>query len=103
MQNAFLARSLDPSFRGAPTFSVESVSGWDKGSSMVEADIDTEWVIKFNDEVNKRSLYNHIYIVRDSDQQKNYIQPIINEDDPKTVKLRLNQLYKFDENYTLYI
>lgn len=100
---AFLARALEPSFRGAPTFAVESISGWDKGSSIVDADIDTEWVIKFNDEVNERSLHNHIFVVRDSDQHKNYLEPIINEDDPKTVKLRLGQLSEFDENYTLFI
>ena len=27
---AFLARALEPSFRGTPTFTVESVSGWKK-------------------------------------------------------------------------
>jgi hypothetical protein len=99
--SAFLARALDPSFRGAPTFTVESVSGWEKGAEMIEADIDTEWVIKFTDIVDERSLYDNIYVVRESDQQLLHVVPY--RYDLKSVKLRLLDLYDFDETYTLYI
>ncbi|WP_191090561.1 S-layer homology domain-containing protein [Niallia endozanthoxylica] len=101
--SAFLARALEPSFRGALTFAVESVSGWEEGSSIVETDIDTEWVIKFNDEVDWQRLYKHIYVVRESNQQVHYIHPIIDYNHPQSVKLLLGQLYEFDETYTLYI
>jgi hypothetical protein len=101
--SAFLARALDPTFRGSPTFAVESISGWDKDSPMIESDIDQEWVIQFNDEVDERSLYKNIYVVRQSDNKKHIVYPIIDRKDFKTIKLRLGEPYDFNETYTLYL
>ena len=55
--SAFLARALEQSFRGTPTFMVESVSGWKKGTEVTNADIDTEWTITFTDRVDERTLH----------------------------------------------
>lgn len=101
--SAFLARALEPSFRGTPTFTVESVSGWEKGAPVTKTDIDTEWVITFNDRVDERTLRENIYIVRESDHQLHSVYPSVDETDPRSVKLNSRYLFDFDENYTLYI
>lgn len=101
--SAFLARALESSFRGTPTFTVESVSGWEKGAEITKADIDTEWVITFNDRVDERTLSENIYIVRERDNQIHSVNPRVDQNDPKTVKLDLVHLFDIDETYTLYI
>ena len=70
---------------------------------MTKADIDTEWTITFNDQVDERSFYENIYVVRESDKRLHSIRPIIDRYDPKSVKLHLGKLYDFDEIYYLYI
>ena len=100
---AFLARSLEPSFRGTPTFTVESVSGWEKGAEITNADIDTEWKITFNNRVNERTLYKNIYIVRERDHQIHIVEAFVDQNDPKSVKLHLARLFEPNETYTLHI
>ena len=100
---AFLARSLEPSFRGILTFSVESVSGWEKGAEVTKADIDTEWKITFNNRVNERTLNKNIYIVRDRDHLIHGVEAFVDQNDPKSVKLRLARLFEPNETYTLHI
>jgi hypothetical protein len=100
---AFLARALEPSFRGTPTFTVESVSGREKGTQIINADIDTEWKITFNNRVNERTLEKNIYIVRERDQQTHTAEAYVDENDPKSVKLDLAQLFEPNETYTLHI
>ncbi|KXH81963.1 S-layer homology domain-containing protein [Sporosarcina sp. HYO08] len=99
--SAFLARALEPSFRDTPTLAIKSISGWEKGASMIEVDIDHEWVIEFNDELDERSLYENIYAVSESDKQVRAVEPLFYN--PKSVKLHLVDLYDFDESYALYI
>ena len=91
--SAFLARALEPSFRGTPTFTVESVSGWEKGAEITNADIDTEWKITFNNRVNERTLHKNIYIVRERDQQKHIVEAFVDQNDPKSVNLRFSLIY----------
>ena len=80
---AFLARALEPSFRGTPTFTVESVSGWEKGAEITNADIDTEWTITFNNMVNERTLYKNIYIVRERRSSKTPCRSICGSEQSK--------------------
>ncbi|KAA9022915.1 S-layer homology domain-containing protein [Niallia endozanthoxylica] len=103
--SAFLARALEPSFRSNPGFMVESVSGWDQEADVTEIDIDHEWIIRFNyelDEYGFEHLRDHIYIVRESDSQIQLLEPMI-IDNLKIVHLPLWTLYDFDETYTLFI
>ena len=100
---AFLARALEPSFRGTPTFTVDSVSGWEKGTGITNADIDMEWTITFNNMVNERTLHKNIYIVRERDQQKHIVEAFVDQNDPRSVKLRLARLFDVNETYTLHI
>ena len=95
---AFLARALEPSFRGTPTFTVESVSGWEKGAEITNADIDTEWKITFNNRVNERTLNKNIYIVRERDHQKHIVEAFVDQNDPKSVKLHLLDLFDTQRN-----
>jgi hypothetical protein len=101
--SAYLARAIEPSFRGAPSLEVESISDWKKGTPIIDVDIDKGWIINFNDKVDERSLYNNIYVVRESDKQSHFVFPIVDFNDPKSVRLLLGSLYDFDETYTLYI
>ncbi|WP_071393330.1 S-layer homology domain-containing protein [Bacillus tuaregi] len=102
--SAFLARALEPSFRGSPIFTVDSISGWEKGTEITKADVDTEWVITFNDRVDSRTLDENIYVIRDRDGQKHDVYPQVESSDPKSVKVQLAfRLYDMDETYTLYI
>lgn len=99
--SAFMARALEPSFRSLPALTIESISEWERDSSIIEVDIDKEWVIHFNDELDSRSLYDNIYVVRERDNERiNITEPW---DDKKSVKLRLGELYDFNETYYLYI
>lgn len=103
--SAFLARAIDPSFRSNPGFAVESVSGWDQEAEVTEVDIDHEWMIRFNyelDEYGLKNLYDYIYVVREGDSQPEILEPII-YDNLKVVNLPLWNLYDFDETYTLFI
>ena len=100
---AFLARALEPSFRGTPTFTVESVSGWEKGAEITNADIDTEWKITFNNRVNERTLHKNIYIVRERDHQKHIVEAFVDQNDPKSINLHLLDLFEPNETYTLHI
>ncbi|MBB6444353.1 S-layer homology domain-containing protein [Bacillus benzoevorans] len=102
--SAFLARSVEPSFRGNPAFAIESISGWNPETSAAEVDIDHTWDIKFNDEVDfhYKNLEN-IYIVRESDNKKIEAWPTVDNNDFKTVKVRLYGLFDFDETYYLVI
>ncbi len=107
--SAFLTRALEPSFRGEPGFAIESISGWKPGSSVAEVDVDHAWVVKFNDELdrtgrNMSDLRDNIYIVRERDNQRlRILDPSVNYDDPKFVRLRLAGLYDPNETYYLYI
>ena len=100
---AFLTRTLEPSFRGTPTFTVESVSGWEKGAKITNTDIDTEWTITFNNMVNERTLHKNIYIVRERDHQKHIVEAFVDQNDPKSVNLHLLDLFEPNETYTLHI
>jgi hypothetical protein len=99
----YLARAMEPSFRGAPSLFVESISGWEKGSEILEVDIDKEWIIKFNDKIDNRDPYENIYIERESDKQRYYLFPMVDHNDPKLVRPLFGPLYDFDETYTLNI
>ncbi|MBB6444482.1 S-layer homology domain-containing protein [Bacillus benzoevorans] len=107
--SAFLTRALEPSFRGKPTFAIESVSGWEPGSSVAEVDIAHEWVVKFNDELdenwrNFENLRKNMYVVRERDNQRlDIFNPIISRDDPTSITLGLTALYDRNETYYLYI
>ena len=81
--SAFLARALEPSFRGTPTFTVESVSGWEKGTEITNTDIDTEWAITFNDRVDERTLNKNIYIVRERDHQIHLVEAFVDQNRSK--------------------
>ena len=100
--SAFMARALEPSFRGAPAaFAVESISGWEPGGATAEVDMDHDWVIKFTDTVDKNSIKDHITIERERDHKQHYYE--IQSIDPKTIKLKLYDLYHLDETYSLSI
>ena len=96
--SAFLARALEPSFRGTLTFTVESVSGWEKGAEIINADIDTEWKITFNNRVNERTINKNIYIVRERDQQKHIVEAFVDQNNPRSVKLRFSRLFECQRN-----
>lgn len=102
--SAFVARALEPSFRGVPDFAIESITGWNPRTSTAEVDIDHTWVIKFNDEVDYdyKNLEN-IYIVRESDNKKIDTWPSVDRYDFKTVKVHLYGLFDYDETYYLVI
>jgi uncharacterized protein YfaS (alpha-2-macroglobulin family) len=81
----------------------ESSTEWKIWSSKTEVDIDKEWVITFSDEMDWRSLYGNISVVRERDKKEMPIDTYpINEDQSK-VKVFLGDLYEFGETYYLYI
>lgn len=103
--SAFLARALEPSFRSNPGFMVESVSGWNQEVDVTEVDIDHEWIIRFNyelDESGLKHLRDHIYVVRESDSHRQILEPL-SYGNLKVIQLPLWTLYDFDETYKLVI
>lgn len=101
--SAFMTRALEPSFRIYPAFAIESVSGWEKRSSIAEGDIDTIWAIQFNDAVEWSSLAENIYVVRERDQKQILVMPAVADNDYERVEILLGDLYEFNEVYTLHI
>ncbi|MBB6444371.1 S-layer homology domain-containing protein [Bacillus benzoevorans] len=99
--SAFLARAIEPSLRVAETFAVESISGWEPGPSMEAVDIDHEWVIMFNDEVDWSNKSQYIYAVRERDNKR--INLYIEKDGRKSLKFRLDKQFNFGETYSLFI
>lgn len=101
--SAFMARTLEPSFRLYPVFAIESIPGWEKRTSTAEGDIDTVWAIQFNDAVDWSSLGENIYVVRQRDQEQHLAMPVVAKDDPARVEIHLGDLYEFNEVYTIHI
>ena len=66
--------------------------------------IDKVWEFKFSDAVDQRSLSGNIYVVRERDNKRmNIIEPSVDQNDKKIVKLYLYQLFDFNETYYLHI
>ncbi|MEC2077503.1 Ig-like domain-containing protein [Metabacillus fastidiosus] len=81
----------------------ESIPAWKVFTPKTEVEIDKEWTITFNDQMEERSLYQNISVIREKDNQEIFIEPVIDQNNKKAVKLRLGRLYDFNENYVLYI
>ncbi|MGG3805223.1 Ig-like domain-containing protein [Metabacillus fastidiosus] len=81
----------------------ESIPAWKVFTPKTEVEIDKEWTITFNDQIEERNLYQNISVIRERDNQEIFIEPVIDQNDKKVVKLRLGRLYDFNENYVLYI
>ncbi|MGG3889884.1 Ig-like domain-containing protein [Metabacillus fastidiosus] len=101
----FLAMSIAVLFAVPSVTNAESQSipAWKVFTPKTEVEIDKEWTITFNDQMEERSLYQNISVIRERDNQKMSIEPVIDQDNKKVVKLRLVRLYDFNENYVLYI
>ena len=63
--SAFMARTLEPSFRLYPAFAIESIPGWEKRTSTAEGAFDTIWAIQFNDAADWSSLGENIYVIHE--------------------------------------
>ncbi|MED4531234.1 Ig-like domain-containing protein [Metabacillus fastidiosus] len=101
----FLAMSIAVLFAvpSATNAESESIPAWKVFTPKTEVEIDKEWTITFNDQMEERSLYQNISVIGEKDNQEIFIEPVIDQDNKKAVKLRIGRLYDFNENYVLYI
>jgi hypothetical protein len=99
---AYLARALEPSFRVASIFAVDSIIDEKHGTPNIDIDSNNAWVIKFNNKVDWESLRDHIYVMREGDKTQ-YIPNIYYSQSSSTVKLDLGERYDPKETYHLYI
>jgi hypothetical protein len=99
---AYLARALEPSFRVASIFAVDSIIDEKHGTPNIDIDSNNAWVIKFNNKVDWSSLRDQIYVVREGDKTQ-YTPNIYFNQKSSTVKLDLGELYDPKETYYLHI
>jgi hypothetical protein len=99
---AYLARALEPSFRVASIFAVDSIIDEKNGTLNIDIVSNNAWVIKFNNKLDWISLRDHIYVVRESDKTQ-YTPNIYYSQKSSTVKMDLGELYNPNETYYLHI
>lgn len=100
-----LTLSLIILFYAMPTVvKAESTTEWKLWPSQPDVKIYKEWEIKFSEAVDYRNLSReNIMIVRERDNAKIAVNPIIFSEDQHVVKLGLHELFDFDETYYLYV
>lgn len=82
----------------------EANTSWKTWMTKTDVDIDKEWTIKFNEEIDYKSLWENVYIVRERDNKRiDNFHPDVDWNDKKSATLYLYELYEFGETYDLYI
>ena len=82
----------------------EATTEWKLWPSQPDAKIYKEWAINFSDTVDYRSIYSdNITVIRERDNQKIGVSPQILSKENDVVKVRIHELFNFDETYYLYI
>lgn len=82
----------------------ESITEWKLWPSQSDVKIYKEWEITFSEAVDYKNLFReNITVVRERDNKKIAVDPIIYSMDQRVVKLGILEVFDFDETYYLYV